>query len=181
MKKFLFVVPTLIFVLCVSSCDSDDSIQEENPDQNSGYAMSAKINGIVFQANNPFGTNEFSTTNIWNYFPLEDYVMIQGRQGGLLGTPEILIWLKKSDIVVGTYQIGEETFDTPPSHFIDLVDNSNTISENTKQGTIVITEVNSSEKIVTGTFEFTTVDDILNPTAQVDFTITEGTFNYIYE
>ncbi|CAM1334654.1 hypothetical protein [Tenacibaculum aestuariivivum] len=96
--------------------------------------MTAKLNGVTFQANNPFGTNEFSSTNIWNYFPTDDFVMLQGRKGGIIGTPEINIWLKKSDIAVGTYQIEQDTFDTPPSHFIDLTDNSNDISEYTKQG-----------------------------------------------
>jgi len=107
--------------------------------------------------------------------------MLQGREGGILGNPEINIWLKRSDIVVGTYQIGQETFETPPSHFIDLIDNSNNISENTKQGTITITEVSASTKIVKGTFEFTTVGDLDDPSAPVDFNVSAGTFFYTYE
>ncbi|WP_310557926.1 hypothetical protein [Flavobacterium sp.] len=146
----------------------------------SGFAMTAKINGVQFQANNPYGTNLFSSTNIWDYFPLTDYVMLQGRQGGLLGDPEINIWLKKSDIKVGTYNIGKETFNTPPSHFIDLTDNSNSVFELTLQGTITITEVNTTTKIVKGTFQFTTTDDLVPAIPVVDYTVTNGTFNYKY-
>ncbi len=159
-------------------CSSDsDGGSEDNP----AFAMTAKLNGTTFQANNPFNGNDFSTTNIWSYYPIEDYVMLQGRQGGIWGNPEINIWLKRSDIAVGTYTIGQETFDTPPSHFIDLIDNSNDISENTKSGTITITEVNTSSKIVKGTFQFTTVEDLENPSAPIDFNVTDGTFRYKYE
>ena len=175
MKKYftLIVTLTLIIFSCSSSDDGDSSGSE--------YAMTAKLNGVTFQANNPFGTNEFSNTNIWNYFPIEDFVMLQGREGGVVGNPEINIWLKRSDLAVGTYTIGQETFETPPSHFIDLIDNSNQISENTKEGVITITEVNTSSKIVIGTFQFTTVDDLFDPEAAIGFNVTEGTFRYKYE
>jgi hypothetical protein len=146
----------------------------------SGPAMTAIINGVQFQANNPFGTNLFSSTNIWDYYPLTDYVMLQGRQGGILGNPEINIWLKRSDMNVGTYVFGKETFSTPPSHFIDLTDTSNAMSENTVQGTITITEVNPTTKIVKGTFSFTTTDDLFPAIPVVNYTVTNGTFNYQY-
>ena len=147
----------------------------------SGFAMTAKINGLQFQANNPFGTNEFSSTNIWSYYPLADFVMLQGRQGGLLGNPEINIWLKRTDIVVGSYNFGAETFTTTPSHFIDLIDNSTADNQYTESGTITITEVNSTTKTVKGTFEFSTVNEPNgSPTAVVNNVVTEGTFNYIY-
>lgn len=176
MKNYFATIVLLITVLIISSCSSDDVSSE-----NAGFAMTAKINDAIFEANNPFGNNEFSSSNIYNYYPLEDFIMLQGRQGGLLSSPEINIWLKKSDMVVGTYQIGEETFETPPSHFIDLLDNSNNINEYTKQGTIVITEVNTTTKIVKGTFEFTTVDELEDDAAPIGFVVSEGKFRYKYE
>ena len=145
-----------------------------------GFAMTAKINGVQFQANNPFGTNLFSGTNIYDYFPQADYVMLQGRQGGLLGYPEINIWLKRSDMTVGTHTIGSETYTTPPSHFIDLIDISSTDFEDTVQGSITITEVNTTTKIVKGTFQFTTSDDVNATTPVINYTVTNGTFNYQY-
>jgi len=177
MKKHFLLVLTLLLI--VSSCSSDDDATPQI--ENSTFAMTAKINDVSFLANNPFGTNEFSITNIFSYFPIEDFVLLQGRQGGLLGNPEINLWLKRDDIVVGTYQIGEDTFDTPPSHFIDLTDNSNDVLEDTQQGTITITEVNSSTKIVTGTFEFTTAVELNDASDPVNFNVTEGTFSYKYE
>lgn len=158
-----------------SSSDSDDNTEIPQ------FAMTAKINGATFQANNPYGTNELSGTTLYNYYPEEDYIMLQGRMGGVVGSTEIDLWLKKSDIAVGTYAIGQETFDTPPSHFIDLIDNSNDIFENTKSGTIVITEVNTTTHIVKGTFQFSTVEELDNPAAPIDINVTEGTFRYTYQ
>lgn len=176
MKKNIILI--LFFSLALFSCSSSS---DDDTSDNSKYAMTAKINGIAFEANNPFGTNELSNTTIWNYFPSDDYILLQGRQGGVFGNPEINIWLKKIDIVVGNYIIGEETFDTPPSHHIGIIDSSNQISENTKAGNIEITEVNTSTKIVKGTFQFTTVDDLNDPSAPIDLNITDGTFRYTYE
>lgn len=173
MKKLILLVSIVFFVSCSSDSGSDDSQPQ--------YAMTAKINGVDFNANTPFGDNLYADTNIWNYFPIEDYVLLQGRQGGIVGNPEINLWLKRSDIVVGTYSLGQETFDTPPSHFIDLIDNSNDVYENTKNGTIIITEVNTSTKIVKGTFQFNCVDNLDEPNEPVNFAVTNGTFRYKYE
>ncbi|WP_300491015.1 DUF6252 family protein [Flavobacterium sp.] len=180
MKKIYIPVLTLFITLFSCSSDSNGDPNPENP-STPVWAMTAKINGNNFQANNPFGNNNFSSTNIWTYFPLEDYVMLQGRQGGVFGAKEINIWLKRSDIVVGTYTIGRETFTTPPSHFINLIDLTNSIGEFTKEGVIEITEVNTTSHTVKGTFDFKTVDEINQPAAPVDFYVTEGKFNYKYE
>lgn len=178
MKKFSVLI--LAVSLSLFSCSSDDGGSTINTPDIPAFAMSAKINGTIFQANNPFGTNLVSSTNIWNYYPIEDYIMLQAREG-IVGNKEIKIWLKKTDMVVGTYQIGSETFDTPPSHFIDLLDNSNQFDEDTKEGVIVITEVNTTTKVVKGTFSFKTVDDLNTPDTALEYDVTEGNFRYIYE
>ncbi|MFN7675826.1 DUF6252 family protein [Flavobacterium sp.] len=175
MKKISILFLALSFA--VTSCSSSDNSSDVPQ-----FAMTAKINGSTFEANNPFGTNLFSDSNIWSYYPIEDYVMLQGRAGGTFGNPEINLWLKRSQIAVGTYTLAPETFDTPASHYIDLIDNSNSESEKTKSGTIVITEVNSSSKIVKGTFQFTSTDgDQNDPASIVNANVTEGTFRYKYE
>jgi hypothetical protein len=169
----------LLFSVFLFSCSSDESSSDDN--QAPAYAMTASINGVDFRANNPYGTNMYSSTNIWDYYPKADFVMLQGRAGGVMGNPEINIWLKKSNIAVGTYTIEPETFSTPSTHAIDLTDTSDNEFEYTKAGTIVITAVNTSTKMVTGTFTFTTVADPNEPSAPVTRTITKGTFNYQYE
>lgn len=176
MKKISFLLLTLSLTL--SSCSSSDGGGDDTPE----FAMTAKINGQTFEANNPFGTNDYSSTNIWSYYPIEDYVMLQGRAGGVMGMPEINIWLKRSQIAVGTYTLAPETFDTPPSHYIDLIDNRDDEVEKTKSGTIIITEVNTSTKIVKGTFQFTSTDgDQDDPASIVNATVTDGKFRYKYE
>lgn len=177
MKKLSILVLALSFGLF--SCTSNDT-NDSNPPVPE-FAMTAKINGVVFQANNPFGTNTVSTTNIWSYFPKTDYIMLQGRQGGTFGTPEMNIWLKKSEMVVGTYALTPDTYTEGQSHHIDLNDLTNDIFEHTKSGVLVITEVNSTTKIVKGTFEFSTVQNVESTNAPIDYEVTEGNFRYTYE
>lgn len=179
MKKFSVLILALSFGLFSCSSDNND---DSNPDATvPQFAMTAKINGATFQANNPYGTNAFSSTNIWSYFPKTDYIMLQGRQGGILGTPEINIWLKKSEMVVGTYPLTPDTRTENQSHHIDLNDLTNDIFEHTKTGVLMITEVNTTTKIVKGTFQFSTVQNVEIATAPIDFEVTEGKFRYTYE
>ena len=170
-NAYKFVLVALAF--STFGCSNDDS-------DNAEYAMHAKINGATFRANSPSNNDRFSDENLFNHFPIEDYVLLQARGRQQLWKPEINLWLKRSDIGVGTYEIGQETFSTPPSHFIDLIDNSNEIEEHTKSGTVTITEVNQTNKTVMGTFQFTTVQSIESQSAP-DFVVTNGTFKYKFE
>lgn len=174
MKRKLF----LLLAICLFSCGADS---DDTGVASSEFAMTAKIDGDVFEANSPWEDNEFSTYNIFTQFPEEDFVLLQGREGGLVGTGrEINIWLKRSDLVVGTYVLDENSFDIATSHAIDLTDNTNSYLESTTDGTIVIDEVDTSNKIVKGTFEFTVLgkDEY---SENIIFNVTEGVFNYIYE
>jgi hypothetical protein len=62
-----------------------------------------------------------------------------------------------------------------------LIDNSNEEFENTISGTLVITEVNTSSKIVKGTFQFTTSNNVEDAVPVVNMNVTNGTFRYKYE
>ncbi|HEX8270590.1 MAG TPA: DUF6252 family protein [Flavobacterium sp.] len=176
MKKLILA---LALSVTLFSCSSDEG-DVPGPDPIADFAMTAKLNGTTFQANNPFNGSQFSNTNIYDYYPMEDFVLLQGRQGGILGNPEINLWLKRSDIALGTYPIGEETYDTPPSHHIDLIDNLTDGFETTAGGSVTITEVNTTTKIVKGTFQFTTLQDADSPEIP-PFNVTEGNFRYVYE
>ena len=174
MRKFKFIIP--LFSLLIISCSSDD-----NDSSSSSYAMTAKINGATFEGNSAQGNNMFSSYNVLGAFPVEDFVLLQGRQGGAFGNPEIDIWLKRTDIAIGTYNFNYYNNATTSSHYIDLIDNSNSEYEETISGSITITEVNTSSKTVKGTFEFTTSDDPQATSPIVNFEVTNGTFNYKYE
>jgi len=182
MKKFFILIPAVL--LCLFSCSTSDSDSDSETDSeiDPEFAMTAKINGDVFQANNPFGNNEFSNYLIWDWYPPNEFILLQARKGSTFSTlREINLWLKKSDIAVGTYVIGAETFEVKPSHYVVLVYPSSEEPISTKEGKIVITEVNTSTKLVKGTFEFTTVLYLDDPSSPVNFRITEGKFNYTYE
>lgn len=181
MKKF-FLLSSVVF-LSLFSCSPSDPDNETDPetDTDSEFAMTAKINGEVFQANNPYGTNEFSSSTIWNYYPTEEFILLQGRQGvGFIGR-EINLWLKVSDIAVGSYEIGKETFDVKPSHYVSYINATSFEGEYTNEGKIVITNVNTNTKVVEGTFEFTTIPEVFESTAPVNNRITDGKFRYTYE
>ncbi|WP_298118699.1 hypothetical protein [Flavobacterium sp.] len=53
--------------------------------------------------------------------------------------------------------------------------------ESTKEGCITIKSVNTTTKKVVGTFQFTTVADTFDSSAPVNYTVTNGTFNYKYD
>lgn len=179
MKKFFLLIPAAL--LCLFSCSPSDS-SEEKEEPAPEFAMTAEINGELFQANTPFGDNEFSDYNIWDWYPSEEYILLQARKGNEWATlTEINIWLRKSDIAVGTYEIGKETFEEKPSHYIGFVYPSSEDPTGTKAGTIVITNVNTSAKTVKGTFEFTTVAALYDDSASPNYTITNGKFYYTYE
>ena len=178
MKNLFFKKTTLIIlsIFLFASCSSDDSTSEEDtPD----FAMTFKLNGELYELNNPFGTNEFSNTNIFTYYPIEDFVLLQSRNG-FVGNIEIDLWLKRDQIIEGAnYQVSNNTDGEGTSTHIDLIDNSNNYFEDTMSGEVTITTVNTTNKIVKGTFNFIAMDmdDPNNSTMNV----TEGTFNYVYE
>lgn len=174
MKKIIL----FLVVISLFSCSSGDESIDEAPIE---FAMTAKIDSDVFEANSPWGNNGFSEYNIYVQFPDEDFVLLQGREGGLIGTGrEINIWLKKSDIVVGTYSLDEDSFDYPAPHAIDLIDNSNDYIETTTEGTIVIVEVDTTNNIVKGTFEFSVLGE-RHEFENITYQVTDGSFNYVYE
>ncbi len=179
--KFITKLFTLFIVLILFSACSTDS------DEQSDYAMTFKINGELFEVNNPFGTNE-ATGTIFTYYPEDEFIHLSGR------TPytstesvwlNISIWIDRNDLVVGTYEVGIDTYNNEDTH-IDLINNTNdltgtgTFPEHTISGNITITAVNPTEKTIEGTFEFNTYHE-LDPTGTPDFVVTEGKFDYVYD
>ena len=173
MKKFKFFVAITFLAITFLGCSSDSPSSST-----SQWAMTAKVNGVQWEVNNAFNSN-YATPSIYSYYPDADYIQLQGRYGGTFGINEIDLWIKRTDLQLGTYPVGPET-DAVTTH-IDLIDNSNSESENTLEGSITITEINTTTKVVKGTFNFTTSDDTFATPPVVNETITEGTFNYRYD
>ena len=177
MKNFKLLC-LLVILIGNLSCSKD----ETNKDEISEYAMTAKIDGVLYEMNNPFGTNE-AQGSIYSYYPDEDYIMLQGRYGGATGSIEIDIWINRDDLKIGKYFVGLNT-DAVTTH-IDLIDNSNAtfgnpIYENTVSGFISIESINTTDKTISGSFEFNTIDGETD-TDPINFKINDGTFNYKYD
>lgn len=173
MFKGLLIVSMLLTMVSCSSDDSDDA-----NDSGSDFAMTFKMNGVLYQYNNPFGTNEASTTTIFSAYPEEEFILLQS--GGVLTGDgiEVLIWIDRDDLVSGsTHQINLDT-DEVTTH-ADLINLTDTGFENTLNGSITIIEADTVNKTVRGTFEFNSVRD--DYSTEVVYAITEGTFNYTYE
>tara|TARA_B100000953_G_scaffold298011_1_gene293977 strand:+ start:3180 stop:3719 length:540 start_codon:yes stop_codon:yes gene_type:complete len=179
MKKFyyLFVI-TLGLLSCSDSSDDQEEMEDINPSQ---FAMTANINGTSFKGNDPLCGNCASSTTVYNYFPEDEYIMLQAWDSEVGFQKSISIWLKKSLLAVGTYEIPNQTFENPSTHFIELVDITTSHPEETYSGTLKITELNTSNKIVQGTFEFETIDYIGDPNQTITVRVTDGTFSYKYE
>ncbi len=176
-KKLIFKsLVMLSLVVSIVSCSSDDDNNEET-DTGSDFAMTFKMNGELFEFNNPFGTNEASDTTIFSAYPSEEYILLQGR-AGILGSIEVLIWIDRDDLISGTtYDIDLDTFET--ATHADLINLTDEGFEDTLNGSITITEADTTNLTVRGTFEFNCVRDAYDPT--IVYEITEGTFNYTYE
>ncbi|MET0759412.1 MAG: hypothetical protein ABWZ56_03270 [Flavobacterium sp.] len=173
MKIFNYFSLSFLFIALIG-CSSDNS-----SDNTSQYAMTAKINGVYYEMNNVFGTNESNTT-IWDYYPSSEFIRLQGSIGGLGSGKEINIWIKRTDLVIGTHALSVETYDGTKSH-VDLIDNTNSEYEDTFSGSISITAVNTTDKTVKGTFYFNSADEANTASPITNFTTTEGTFNYRYD
>jgi len=172
MKKILLIA---FLIIGITSCVTEDDLIVDSTE------MSNEEELENMQDENEEENNNASTTNIFSAYPIEDYVLFQGRNG-LLGNLEIDIWILREHLVSDTtYEVSSET-DLMSTH-IDMIDNSNDISENTVSGFIGITDVDDSDPsgltVIRGTFEFntsnTTTPDV------IDFMVTEGEFEYILE
>lgn len=139
----------------------------------SGFAMTFKLDGVKYNLNNPWGNNEASSSTIFSYYPKEEYILLQSRNG-LFGNVEINLWIKRDHLIENTiYEVNENT-DGTTTH-IDLINLESSEFDYTVSGSITINFVDTTNKIVKGTFEFNSDEDLES------HIITEGTFNYIYD
>lgn len=172
----------LIFlVLVLSSCSSDS----ETPDSNiptSKFAMTAKVDGTLWEMNNPFNSNA-ATKPLFTYYPETDYIQLQGRNGGTFGMDEIRLLIKRTDLKIGTYPITLATNDASKTE-IEMSFNSKANIQYPIEGTLSVTAIDLNTKIVAGTFSFNCVEDYSKPISvsnPVTTKVTEGTFNYKYD
>jgi hypothetical protein len=191
--KITKITSLLLLALALNSCSGDDAApvdnsQAENPETEvpptenpetpgagMGIPMSAKIDGTLYNMASPWGDN-LATASIYSYYPDEDYIQIQGRWGGVLGPIEINMWIKRTDLRVGTFNVNADTeFNT--TH-IDLINNLSAGDKLTTSGSISITEINTTTKVVKGTFAFEakTYDEPV-----ITYSVTDGKFNYRYD
>lgn len=176
MKKIYSLIAMTSLAISMTSCSSDSS-SSETPQ----WAMTGKINGTLWQMNNPFNNNHDSQS-IFTYYAPEDYIRLAGRNGGTFGLDEINLMIKRTDLAVGTIPIGMETFDGAHSQ-IDANFNSFANIQDVAEGSITITELNTTAKTIKGTFQFKCVENFepISATNPVTATVTDGTFNYKYD
>ena len=171
----------LFLILVLNSCSSDNdsnTADEEVTVPTAKYAMTAKIDGVLAEMNNPFNSN-FATKPIFDYYPATEYIQLAGR----LGLDEIRLYIKRSDLKVGTYPITFSTFNASKTQ-IDISYNSKGIIQYPFEGKLSITSIDLTAKVVAGTFSFNCVEDYGEPVSTsnpITTKVTEGTFNYRYD
>lgn len=167
----------LFLILVLNSCSSDDNTTE-TPDTTTKFAMTAKVDGTLWEMNNPFNSN-FATKPLFTYYPASEYIQLQGRKG----LDEIVINIKRSDLKVGTYPISLATFDASKTE-IAFTFNTKANIQYVIEGTLSVTSVDLSAKIVSGKFSFSCVEDYSKPISTsnpVTTKVTDGTFTYKYD
>lgn len=175
----------LFFILALNSCSSDNN-SDETPDNptvpTSKFAMTAKVDGKLWEMNNPFNSNA-ATKPLFTYYPETEYIQLQGRNGGIFGMDEIRLLIKRSDLKVGTYPITLATNDASKTE-IEMSFNSKANIQYPIEGTLSVTSIDLNTKTVAGTFSFNCVEDYSKPISTsnpVTTKVTEGTFNYKYD
>jgi len=173
--KILF----LFLLLVINSCSSDNDSPNDPETPTSKFAMTAKVDGTLWEMNNPFGS-DYASKPIFTYYPETEYIQLQGR---INFSNEIRLHIKRSDLKIGTYPITATTFDASKTQ-IEMSFNSKTNSQYPVEGSLSITSVDLNAKTVAGTFSFNCVEDDEKPISTsnpITTKVTEGTFNYRYD
>ena len=142
--------------------------------------MTAKVDGTLWEMNNPYGS-DYATGTLFEMYPEEEYILLAGRINFM---DEIRLYIKRSDLKVGTYPITKNTFDASKTQ-IEI--SFNTKSEGSQypiDGSLSIISVDLNAKRVKGTFSFNCVKDDSKPISisnPISTRVTDGTFNYRYD
>ena len=175
--KILF----LFLLLALNSCSSDNSDNPEDQETpSSKFAMTAKVDGTLWEMQNPFGS-DYATKTLFDMYPAEEYILLQGRNKNFVD--EIRLYIKRSDLKVGTYPITKNTFDASKTQ-VEISFNTKGKSQYPVNGSVSITAIDLTAKKVTGTFSFNCVDDDderISVTNPVTTKVTDGTFSYRYD
>ncbi|TDO69870.1 hypothetical protein EV143_11345 [Flavobacterium chryseum] len=175
--KILF----LFLLLVLNSCSSDNNSDspEDSENQTSKFAMTAKVDGTLWEMNNPFGS-DYATTFMSDYYPEEEYILLQGR---INFGDEIRLYIKRSDLKVGTYPLTKNTYDASKTQ-VEISYSNKAKSQYPVDGSLSVTAIDLNAKKVTGTFSFNCVEDDSKPISTsnpVTAKVTLGTFNYRYD
>ncbi|MEO8239279.1 MAG: hypothetical protein ABI793_15245 [Flavobacterium sp.] len=169
----------LIFLLVfLNSCSSDnDSSDSAVP--TSKFAMTAKVDGVLWEMQNPFNSN-FATDPLFDYYPATDFIQLQGRNGGAFGIDEIRLLIKRSDLKIGSYPIVVDTYGVTQ---IEVSLNTKENSQYVVEGTLSVTSVDLNAKKIAGTFSFNCAEESepISASNPITTRVTEGTFNYKYD
>jgi hypothetical protein len=172
----------LFLILLLNSCSSDNN-SEENPETptvpTSKFAMTAKVDGTLWEVNNPFNSN-FATKPLFDYYPATEYIQLVGRKG----LEEIRLYIKRSDLKIGSYTITKSTYDASKTQIEVSMALSKENMQEVIEGNISITSIDLSAKTLAGTFSFSCVEDDSKPVSAsntITTKVTDGTFNFKYD
>lgn len=134
-----------LFVFALNSCSDDDSSSTSNNNNTPQYAMTAKINGTLYNMNAPFGGNN-ATQGGFSAYPDSTHLHLKGWPINMgLGAMQVSIYIDRNNLTPGTYPVNSE-INPEATNDIDFIDNTNDEFEDTVSGTITITEVDTNAK-----------------------------------
>ncbi|KAF2513726.1 hypothetical protein EYY60_05725 [Flavobacterium zhairuonense] len=173
--KILFLA--LIFAL--NSCSSDEN-NTETPDSTSKFAMTAKVDGTLWEMQNPF-SSDYTTKPLFDYYPQTEFIQLQGRKTLI---DEIRIYIKRSNLKIGTYPITAASYDASKTQIEMSYNSKGTNIQYPVEGSVIITAVDTNAKTVKGTFSFNCVENSSKPISAsnpITTKVTDGTFSYRYD
>ncbi len=153
MKIFLSIA-LIAFIMIGCSKDDDDNNDDNNNNNPPTAGFNAKIDGTTWTSTGSLATMENGTTTISGF-----------------SAKSTSITLSVNAVSAGTYTLGQTA-----QHIAILIDDSGTYSTNADasgSGEIVISDVNTSDSLISGTFHFEAYEIMQSGTKK---TITEGSF-----
>ncbi len=171
MKTIGKVIFAALIILIAFSCKKGDQLPK--PTQTGADMMAAKINGKVWQKKACFsciGGGSGLSVNYDNTY----FFGVTGQNNDQKITVSIVIPELKA---TGSYELNSKI---PINSYARVNDSNQNIlfyTSNASKGTVIITKLDTNNKIISGTFEFTAEDES-NPNNIIR--VTEGRFDVKY-
>jgi hypothetical protein len=194
----LFLTALVVTSLTFTSCSKSEDITVVGTTENGNGAvnnngggtvvitktavMSATIDGTNFTGFKPSGFPFTAATKL-ETFNSNKYLKIQGGDtASLIAHYELDLYIPEAQWKTGTFNLNEKNTDLGNGQnsfaHLTVLGRSEVYTTNTKKGTITITDYDTVNKKIKGTFELTYVEINNAGNSSAEYTVKNGSFEY---